>query len=105
MENDFIKKHLKTVTTEADIRTICQTLVGIAFNEPDWKEAQELFLEFLEHEDANIRGVSATCLGHLARIHRQLDKEKVVSALNKHANEPKISGQVADALDDIALFL
>jgi len=89
----------------ADTPTICQTLVSVAFNEPDWKKTQELFLEFLEHEDADIRGVSATCLWHLARIHCHLDKEKVVSALNKHANDPQISGQVSDALDDIKLFL
>ncbi|WP_167080781.1 hypothetical protein [Massilia aquatica] len=52
----------------------------------------------------NIAGVSATCLGHIARIHRKLEKEKVIAALRMKLDRSEIAGVVEDALDDISTF-
>jgi len=84
---------------------ICQSLVGIAFCDPEWQWSQNKFLEFLNSNDMEIRRVSATCLGHVARIHGQLDKEKVIAELEKHLCNDEISGTILDALDDINDFL
>lgn len=92
---------------EAEDKTrICEALVSIAFHEADWHWAQEVCLRFLldETESLHIRGVAATCLGHLARIHRTLDKERVVAALSRFLQVPALKGQAQDALDDIEIF-
>jgi hypothetical protein len=89
----------------AEVKCICEALVSIAFYEPDWKWAQNRCLEFLSNENPEIRGLAATCLGHIARTHRQLEKEKVLIALRDHLSDDAISGQVEDALDDIDMFL
>ncbi len=60
---------------------ICYALVSLAFHESDWLWVQNQCLYFLENGNKNIAGVAATCLGHLARIHRKIEKDKVMAAL------------------------
>ena len=44
---------------------------------------QELYLELLDHRDRPVRLLAATCLGHVARVHRRLDEDRVVPALQR----------------------
>jgi len=88
----------------ADTGEVCKALVEIAFCEQDWIWAQNKFLEFLDNSNPDIGGVSATCLGHIARIHGAIDKDKVVPALKKHRHNKFVRGQIMDALDDIEMF-
>ncbi len=83
---------------------ICQALVAISFHETDWKWAQEICLNFLGNENPEISGLAATCLGHIARVHKTLDKERVIAALRKQLENPDIAGRVEDALEDIGSF-
>ena len=50
---------------------ICQALVSIAFYEQDWPWVQEQCLVLLSNKASAIRGLAATCLGHIARMHGQ----------------------------------
>jgi len=61
-------------------------------------------LSFSNHPDPQVRGVAATCLGEIPRIHGQIDAELVISRLNVMLHDPATSGQAQDALDDIARF-
>jgi hypothetical protein len=88
-----------------DSRQICSALVCVAFYDRDWRWSQDRFLEFLSNNDPAIRGLAATCRGHLARIHGKLDTERVLPALKLSCNDPEISGRVEDALDDIKMYL
>ncbi len=83
---------------------ICQALLSVSFHETDWKWAQENCLRFLENEDPEISGLAAICLGHIARIHKLIDRDRVVSALRKHSGNPGIAGQIEDAIEDIEKF-
>jgi hypothetical protein len=83
---------------------ICIALVAVTFHDPDLHWVQELCLNFLSHGDSRISGLAATCLGHLARIHRNIDREKVLSALHHHLSNEEIAGRVEDAIDDIEMF-
>ncbi|WP_165497004.1 hypothetical protein [Phytopseudomonas dryadis] len=91
--------------TSKDAKVICDALISVALYNSDWKWVQDKCLEFLDAENPEIRGLAATCFGHIARIHRRLDKEVVISALHEHLQDDAISGQVSDALDDIDMFL
>lgn len=84
---------------------ICDALISMAFYDNDWKWSQDQCLYFLEHTDPDVRGVAASCLGHIARIHNNLDRELVENALTTHLKDKNISGKVQDALDDIQMFM
>jgi hypothetical protein len=84
---------------------ICETLAAIALNDDDWKWSQTQCLHFLNYGDPNVRGLAATCLGHIARIHHKLDTEIIIPALEEQLFDPIVGGQVSDALDDIRMFI
>lgn len=88
-----------------DPSRVCRALVAIAFHDDDWRWVQETCLVYLLSRDPQISGVAATCLGHVARIHNILDKEKVLSALRARASDPEISGRISDAIDDVEMFV
>jgi hypothetical protein len=90
--------------SSSNIETICNAMVAVALHEADWKWAQDKFLEFLEYDNPQVSGLSAICLGHLARIHRNIDKEKVMASLLSKLNDSKIGGLVEDAINDIEIF-
>jgi hypothetical protein len=65
---------------------------------------QEKCLFFFQSDNPDIRKLAATCLGHVARIHNKIDKERVVAILKSHLKDPDIAGAIQDALDDIEMF-
>lgn len=84
---------------------ICDALVSVTFNETDWRWVQEKCLHFIASSYPEVRGLAVTCLGHLARIHRKIDLEKVLPILKNLQNDAEIGGRVEDALDDIEPLL
>ncbi|MEU8283862.1 hypothetical protein AB0C01_05940 [Micromonospora sp. NPDC048905] len=89
-----------------DLPAALAAMVGTAlYGDGDWREAQELHLRLLEHEDHEASALAATCLGHLARVYRRLDERRVVAALRRALALPHISGTAEDALEDIGMFL
>jgi len=87
-----------------DSEQICKALVSVAFHESDWRWAQEKCLELLENDDADVSGLAATCLGHIARVQKKLDKERVLTALRQRLVYGDIAGRIEDAIDDIEMF-
>lgn len=85
----------------SEVAAIADALVRVSFHDPDWRWAQGQCLEFLSHSDPGLRGVAATCLGHVARVHRQLDVDAVTLAIAPLLEDPKSAGRAADALEDI----
>jgi hypothetical protein len=84
---------------------VCDALLAVAFYDKDWKWVQTQCLHFLNDADPDVRGLAATCLGHIARIHHKLERKLVVEALKSRFKDAKISEQIQDALDDIEMFL
>jgi hypothetical protein len=105
-------KRLSRTSVEALLRSgepsaVCEALVAAAFYDPErrWVEAQCALLA--EHSSSEVRGLVATCLGHLARIHKTLDRSITDPILRKLAadSEPEVRGRVQDALGDMQVFL
>lgn len=90
-----------------DRETICRTLVSVAMFESDRRWAQSQCLKFARHDDSFVRGVAATCLGHLARIHGAIDEDKVVPVVREllRDRDPGTRGKAQDALSDFSTFL
>jgi hypothetical protein len=60
---------------------------------------------FLQHEDPWVRGIAATCVCHVARLHRDLDTATIVPLLERLKDDPSTSGKAQDALDDIGVYI
>jgi hypothetical protein len=100
--------------TAADVRAalsagedpsrVSALLVGSALHDPEWQSVQDLCLELLDGDDPTIAATAVTCLGHLARLHGEIDKDRVIPALAALAAHPVIGKRVPDALDDIEMF-
>jgi hypothetical protein len=89
-----------------DLPEALDAMVGTAlYGDGDWKELQDLYLQLLDHDDHQVSALAATCLGHLARLYRQLDERQVVAALRQARSVPHTSGTAAHALEDIEIFL
>lgn len=99
------KKEALDIFSQSNLNLIKDALVSIAFYEQDWQWSQNICLGFLDHSDDEIRGIATTCLGHIVRIHGNLDRDLVVNALERLLNDEAISGQIEDALSDIKFFL
>jgi hypothetical protein len=85
---------------------ICATLLAASLNEEeDWEWVQEQCLEFLCHPTFEIRSLAATCLGHMARIHRKLDREIVLPALKECLDDEGMDKSIEGALADIYKYV
>ena len=91
----------RTGTTEE----ICETLVALALHEDDAAWVESICLEFTRHPSPNVRAIAATCLGHLARIHGQLNLGLVLPSLQRLLQDPSTSGYAENALSDIEIFM
>ena len=81
-------------------------MVGCAlYGRGGWREAQDLYLILLDHDDRQVQSLAATCLGHLARVYRRLDEDRVVAALRRARSLPHVRGTAQDALQDIKHYL
>jgi hypothetical protein len=99
------RSEVESLLRSPDPTDIMAGLLSSAYYDTDWKWVQEECLAHLGHNDRDIRRLSATCLGHVARIHKQLDLELVLPRLLQLKDDPDVGSNVQDALDDIRLFL
>lgn len=99
-ESEEIEKSLHS----ENVDLVTKKMVYVAFYWDNWKWVQEKCIELLENTNDSIRGLAATCLGHIARIHKTIDKEKVLSILKSKEHDEAIKEQIADAITDIKIF-
>ena len=86
-------------------RDITHSLIRVVYHDPDWRWAQELCIEYAKHPDSSVAGLAVTCFGHLARIHGELDLERVLPILEELKQDEEIAGRVEEALDDISIYM
>lgn len=95
----------ETALASGDEALVCEALVRCAFHDPDWQWVQEQCLTLIQTASQAVKAVAVVCLGHLARIHGELDLSRVVPALHELAKDPELVGRVQDTLDDIHMFV
>lgn len=88
-----------SVPDEADPATAYFTTGGVAMIECTC-------LDLLDEEPRSpLAAVTATCLGHLARLHGSLrNSRRVLETPRALLADPDVGGRCQDALDDIAMF-
>ena len=88
----------------ADVDTLCRTLLRVALHDEDGDWALGFVRPYLEHACSEVRGIAASCVGYLARIHREIDVQTVLPSLRAMETDPEVSSRVRDALEDIRQF-
>ena len=81
-------------------------LMREVFTSPHWRAPQDLCVRLTRDEDEDVAGLAVTGLGHLARLHGELDLDVVLPVLHELRDTPgPLAGRAEDALDDIEGFL
>ena len=88
-----------------DSQRIASGLVRLAFCDHNGAFVETQCLALLADQNQDLRRVAVTCLGHVARIHREFSNASVPSLLRGLISDPAVSEQAQDALDDVAVFL
>ncbi len=83
---------------------IVHALLGVTWHLADWEWVQDHCLGFLDSPMPDVRNTAIACLGHLARIHKKINKPKVLAALADKRTDPDCAGRVEDAIEDIEMF-
>ena len=84
---------------------IVHALLSVTENAADGEWVEARCLGFLDSPLPDVRNAAITCLGHLARIHRTLNKSKVLAALQQKLADPECAGRAEDAIEDIEMFI
>lgn len=83
---------------------IVTALIGAVNGIEDSFWLEELCLGYLHHSDFWVVKTAINSLGDIARIHKTLNVEKVLSEL-KLVNEVKLNGVIRETVLDIELFI
>jgi hypothetical protein len=101
------KEQAERLFAKDDREAICDTLVRVAMFETDRHWAQSQCLRFASHKDAFVRGVAATCLSHLARIHKVIDEDEVIPIVRQllQDRDPQTRAIAEDTISDFSIYL
>ncbi len=88
-----------------DPERVSCALVRLTLHDSDRAWLEALIVQHLQSNDPWIRGVAATCAGHVARLHRSLDTTRIVPLIERLGADPRTVGRMEDALEDIELFV
>ena len=104
VDRKYTKDDLESFLRSNDVGLVTDALLYLCCSVEDREWIQDKCLELFEHEDEDVSGLAVTCLGHVARIHSTINKNKVVPVLRQKLNDRRLAGRAQDALDDIRKF-
>jgi hypothetical protein len=99
------RKRAQISFSSGNPRLIREALIRVALYDEDWSWTEHWCLHFIASNDPEIRATAILCLGHIARVHGQLDTAIVVPLLRKLKNDPLVGGYADNALSDIYTYM
>jgi len=99
------KVEFTSIVEAGVIALVCDALVRAVhfIHDYDWLLQQYILL--LKHPDLEVRGVTITCIGHIARLNAEADKTQLLGILDPLLCDSDMAGRVEDAIDDVNTFL
>ena len=85
--------------------TIREATIALALTEPDRQWMERQLVELMRDADGSVRSIAALAVGHLARVHGQIDLEEVMPVLQDLLEDSEAGGNAANAQDDISMFV
>jgi hypothetical protein len=97
------KRDMIAALKSEDPNTVLRGLLSAALYSGDGIWAEKLVYKFIDHEDPHVRGNALLSLGHIARIHGTLDRQRAIDVLRvaKHDRHEFVRGQALDSLEDV----
>jgi hypothetical protein len=101
------KEEILETLHRGDPEELKSVVLSAALGIDDWQWAQAICLQLSTHPEPVVRGNALLGFGHLARVHRRLDRDRVEPALRdaRSDQDPYVRGQADSAADDIATYL
>lgn len=104
MTKDEILRVLKDGNASKEDKISAVMFAIFNVNDPLW--LQDFCMQCSKSEDSDIAGLAITGIGHIARLHGNLDLEIVAPFLEDiKSKNTTLSGRAEDALDDIKIFM
>lgn len=94
---------IKLLDTDSS-ETIITAIIGAVNGVDDWFWLEELCLNYIHHSNFWVSKTAINSLGDIARIHKKLNVEKVLSELNL-IEEDKLNRIIRETVLDIELFI
>ena len=88
-----------------DTQNLCQAIISSVNSIQDYHWLIQRYKKLLHHDNPEVRGVTITCIGHLARINEESDKSELLNILKEIPSDDEVFPRVEDAIDDIDLYL
>ena len=89
----------------SDYRLIARIMIVLGLYDDDWLWVQQRALPLLSHDSEIVVSSAILALAHTARVNRSIDKGVVIPALQLVAADPRYTGKVQDAIDDIDIYV
>lgn len=102
----YSKQKLEAMLRSENTTIATDALLYLCFNidDPEWIQVK--CVEVIEkHRNDDVRGLALTCIGHVARMHKVINKTLVIPVLLEKLKHSRLSGRAQDALDDIDVFI
>jgi hypothetical protein len=102
----YSKHELEAMLRSEDMTIATDALLYLCFNfdDPEWIQVK--CMEVIEkHRNDDVRGLALTCIGHVARMHKVINKALVIPMILEKLRHSTLSGPAQDALDDIDVFI
>jgi hypothetical protein len=98
---------IEAAISRNDPNELANAVISAALHADDPAWAEALCLRLAKHEHVNVRGNAILGFGHIARIHRQLDKGRVKPLIEAALRDASgyVRTQADGAADDVELFL
>lgn len=86
---------------------LLRAAIAVSMHDDDPCYAQDLCVRLSKHPHFNVRGNAILGFGHIARVHRRLDREVVQPIIQAALRDADayVRGQAVCALDDTSFFL
>jgi hypothetical protein len=101
-EQDICEIEDELASDVLDRRTGAILLMVNKFYQSDW--VLKRLIDLSSSEDVNVKNLTITCIGHIARLRGEIDRSLVMPVLQRLLQDSNFSGIAQDALDDIEIF-
>ena len=101
------KEEILEALHRADLEELKTVALSASLGIDDWQWAQAVCLQLATHPEPGVRANAILGFGHLARLHRRLDRDRVEPALREALNDrdADVRGHAESAAEDVATFL
>lgn len=98
------KEAAEAILLKGNSSEMCSALISIALYEKDLSWAQDLVFPNFLSTNKDIAQAAITSVGHLARLHGQIDLDRLNFLLERMIYKAELSGNIEDMFNDIEVF-